>query len=81
MVNSGNPNRQPMLVAAYDFLNPAAIVNVNVHQPQEDILQARNYYPGSMLQIGMELPKSNPTELAAVGLGKYDSWLRGMANA
>ena len=80
MVNSGDPNRQPMLVAAYDFLNPATI-NPNVYQPQEDILQAHNYYPGSILQVGMELPKSNPTELAAVGSGKYDDWLRGMANA
>ena len=81
MVNSGDPNRQPMLVAAYDFLNPATIANINVYQPQEDILQAHNYYPGSILQVGMELPKSNPTELAAVGSGKYDNWLRGMANS
>jgi hypothetical protein len=80
MVNSGDPNRQPMLVAAYDFLTPATIANVNVYQPQEDILQAHNYYPGSILQIGMELPQFDTTELAAVGSGKYDNWLRGMAN-
>lgn len=80
MINSGDQNRKPMLVAAYDFLNPATI-NPNVYQPREEIMQAHNFYPGSKLQVGMELPKSNPTELAAVGSGKYDNWIKGMANS
>jgi fibronectin type 3 domain-containing protein len=81
MTNSGDPNRKPMLVAAYDFLNPTTIKDLNVYVPQGDIMTAHNLYPGSMLQIGLELPKDNLTELTAVGTGKYDNWIRGMADS
>jgi hypothetical protein len=81
MTNTGDPNRKPMLVAAYDFLNPATIADVNVYVAQGDILTAHNLYPGSKLQIGLELPKDNLTELSAVGTGKYDNWIRGMADS
>jgi fibronectin type 3 domain-containing protein len=81
MTNTGDPNRKPMLVAAYDFLNPTSIADVNVYVPQGDILTAHNLYPGSKLQIGLELPKDNLTELTAVGTGKYDNWIRGMADS
>lgn len=79
MTNTGDQNRKPMLVAAYDFLNTS--VNPDIYKPQADILAAHNLYPGAKLQIGMELPKNNVAELESVGTGKYDNWIRGMARS
>lgn len=81
MTNAGDPARKPVLVAGYDFLNPTFIKNVNVYEPRMELLIAHNLYPGSKLQVGMEFPKDNLTELTAVGNGKYDNWLRGMARS
>lgn len=79
MTNTADPNRKPMLVAGYDFLNPATITDINVYVPRDELLEAHDLYPGAKLQVGLELPKDNLTELTAVGTGKYDNWIRGMA--
>ena len=81
MTNTSNPNRKPMLVAGYDFLNPATIADINVYVPRDELQEAHNLYPGAKLQVGMELPKDNLTELTAVGTGKYDNWIHGMARS
>ena len=81
MTNTADPNRKPMLVAGYDFLNPATIADINVYVPRDELQEAHNLYPGAKLQVGMELPKDNLTELTAVGTGKYDNWIHGMARS
>jgi hypothetical protein len=81
MTNTADPNRKPMLVAGYDFLNPATIADINVYVPRYELQEAHNLYPGAKLQVGMELPKDNLTELIAVGTGKYDNWIHGMARS
>jgi hypothetical protein len=65
-----------MLVAAYDGIHW-----IGTGQNNYDVMAAHNLYPGAKLQIGLQLPQNNATDLQKVGNGQYDDKIRRLARA
>ena len=74
MSNTADPSRKPSLVASYDFLHSTAPYAAPV-----EIAHSPLFFPGAMLQIGLELPINNSSELEKVGNGNYDAKIRELA--
>lgn len=64
-----------MIAATYDRLHSSTS-----YTTKRGMLEAQDLFPGTMLQVGLELPIKNTTELTKVGNGTYDTVIRKMAN-
>lgn len=73
MIHALPDERKPVLVALYESLNAGE------YWRNPDIMEAHNVFPGTILQIGLQLPLHNDDDLRAIGDGGYDEQIGEMA--
>jgi hypothetical protein len=70
-VAGSDPQQRPIILSFYDHLidfktNPK-------HSIGPEVSIAYDFFPGSIMNYGVQLPKRNPAELARVSDGSYDA--------